>query len=324
MIDAYATACASGWARAGYDIVHAQDCISAHAALTLRDDGADPARAAHRPPRRRLHARRRSWPASAARSSRPDAVLCVPRPGSTRVRGRVRRRGPAWCATASTPSATGPPATPPSAPPLRAALGSRRPPRRAGHRRHRAPQGVARAARGLRAPAPRAARARPAAGRGRRRDAVRPPRRDRALRTPRARSSGLDDRFVRVLGPVADERARAPLPRRRRLRLPLRSRGLRARGARGLASGAAGGRHRPRRPARRRRARAQRAAWRRPATPTRSGASSAAPPSDRRPARPAARRRARGGRRATAGTPRPRAHERAYADLLARTAAVPA
>ena len=39
----------------GFDIVHTQDCLSANAALALRDAGADRPRAAHGPPRRRLH-----------------------------------------------------------------------------------------------------------------------------------------------------------------------------------------------------------------------------------------------------------------------------
>ena len=57
--------------------------------------------------------------------------------------------------------------------------------------------------------------------------------RDEIDRFPPLREElGLDGR-VRVLGPVADARARAPLPRRRRLRPPLGEGGLRARGARG-------------------------------------------------------------------------------------------
>ena len=55
-------------------------------------------------------------------------------------------------------------------------------------------------------------------------------------------ASALDlDGSVRVLGPVTDARARAPLPRRRRLRVPLGQGGLRPRRARGAGRRAAGG-----------------------------------------------------------------------------------
>ena len=55
MLDAYREGLRPLLGDGGFDVVHAQDCLSANAALALRDEGVDRPRAAHRPPRRRLH-----------------------------------------------------------------------------------------------------------------------------------------------------------------------------------------------------------------------------------------------------------------------------
>ena len=78
MIAAYREGLRAPLADGGFDVVHAQDCISANAALALRDDGRRAPRDAHRPPRRRLPS-----PSLIACQERsivaPDRVLCVSR-----------------------------------------------------------------------------------------------------------------------------------------------------------------------------------------------------------------------------------------------------
>ena len=230
MIAAYATACADRSRDGGFDVVHAQDCLSANAALDAARRGPDPARDPHRPPRRRLHARRRSSPASTARSSSPTRVLCVSPPWVERVRDEFGVRGRAR-AQRRRPRAL--PARPRRgrARATARARGPRRPPRRAHRRRHRAAQGLAHAARGLRgacaASCPSATRCCVVAGGATLfdyRDEI-----ERFARRAR-RSSASTTHRARARPGRADERARAALPRRRRLRLPLGEGGLRARG----------------------------------------------------------------------------------------------
>ena len=59
MIEAYPTGLREPLPTGGFDVVHAQDCLSANAALDAARRGRDRPRHPHRPPRRRLHARRR-------------------------------------------------------------------------------------------------------------------------------------------------------------------------------------------------------------------------------------------------------------------------
>ena len=85
MIDAYATGLRERLGTRRYDIVHAQDCISAHAALTLRDDGLIPhvLRTVH-------HVDAFTTPSLVACQRRsivaPDVVVCVTPPWVERVR----------------------------------------------------------------------------------------------------------------------------------------------------------------------------------------------------------------------------------------------
>ena len=85
MIDAYATGLRERLGTRRYDIVHAQDCISAHAALTLRDEGLVPhvLRTVH-------HVDAFTTPSLVACQRRsivaPDAVVCVTPPWVERVR----------------------------------------------------------------------------------------------------------------------------------------------------------------------------------------------------------------------------------------------
>ena len=170
MIAAYRDGLRPLLASGRFDIVHAQDCLSANAALELRDEGtiAHVVRTVH-------HVddfRSPSLVACQDRSIRdPDRVVCVSEAWVGRVRtefgvdaGLVtngveleRFRPPADAAARARD---------------RAALRPRRAPVRARHRRHRAPQGLAHAGRGLRRPAAGASRPPAAARDRRRRDAV--------------------------------------------------------------------------------------------------------------------------------------------------------
>jgi glycosyltransferase-like protein len=85
MIEAYAIGLRARLRRRRYDVVHAQDCISAHAALVLRDEGAiaHVLRTVH-------HVDAFSSPSLIACQRHsivgPDAVVCVSRPWVKRVR----------------------------------------------------------------------------------------------------------------------------------------------------------------------------------------------------------------------------------------------
>ena len=138
----------------GFDIVHSQDCLSANAALALRDEGVIDARDPHRAPRRRLHL---------AVADRLPGPL-DPRPGRAAVRlGAVGATG--WptssasargsSATASTPAVIARRADPAERDRDRAAAGLDGQLTILSDRRDRAAQGVADAARGIR-PAARA------------------------------------------------------------------------------------------------------------------------------------------------------------------------
>jgi hypothetical protein len=84
----------------GYDVVHAQDCLSANAALALRDDGVID----HvlRTVTTSTTSRRRRWsPARTARSSSPTACCASRSRGSSGWPASSGSR-PASCATAST------------------------------------------------------------------------------------------------------------------------------------------------------------------------------------------------------------------------------
>ena len=93
----------------GFDVVHAQDCLSANAALALRDEGVVDARAPHRAPRRRLHvAVADRVPGPLDRRARPRAVRVGAR-GCARLARRVRRARPARAQRRRHRRASGPP-----------------------------------------------------------------------------------------------------------------------------------------------------------------------------------------------------------------------
>ena len=170
----------------GYDVVHTQDCLSANAALALRDEGVIDHVHAHRPPRRRLHvAVADRVPGPLDRRARPRAVR-VAAVGGAAAR-RVRRRAPASSPTASTAAASGPPRDGAERADARrlAGLGERFAVLTVGGIEPR--KGSLTLLEGFAKLRERAARARPAADR-RRHDAVRLPARARALRR-RARTS---------------------------------------------------------------------------------------------------------------------------------------
>ena len=85
MIDAYATGLRDALTRRRFDVVHAQDCISAHAALVLRDEGLIPhvLRTVH-------HVDAFTTPSLIACQHRsivaPDVVVCVTQPWVDRLR----------------------------------------------------------------------------------------------------------------------------------------------------------------------------------------------------------------------------------------------
>ena len=188
MIEAYSEGLRPLLGGGRFDIVHAQDCLSANAALALRDEGAieHVIRTVH-------HVDDFTSPSLVECQDRsivsPDHVLCVSPPWVERLRDGVRRQRRRSCPTGWTRTASGRRATPPSARRAPARRRRRRPPGRPDRRRRRAAQGLADAARGLRAPARDARLPRPAAADRRRRDPVRLPPRARPLRGARAASS---------------------------------------------------------------------------------------------------------------------------------------
>ena len=204
MVAAYREGLRPLLAGGGFDVVHAQDCISANAALDLRDEGVIDARRAHRPPRRRLHLAVARSPARTARSSRPTSCSASREPWVAAAAPTSSASRPGSCATASTAPASAPPRDAAERAADRAALGlgDRLAVLTVGGIEPR--KGSLTLLEGFAAAARAGARARPAAARRRRRDAVRLPRRDRALRRPRARA----------------RRQRARAPRRHRRRRP--------------------------------------------------------------------------------------------------------
>ena len=301
LIDAYTDGLRAPLRDGGFDVVHAQDCISANAALDAARRGRRRRRRAHRPPRRRLPlAVAHRLPGALDRRARPRArrLDAVDRAAARRVRRRGRARRP----TASTPSASARRATPASARAARDAAGldgelailtvGGIEPRKGSLTLLRA-FAAARAALPERRPVLLVAR---------RRDALRPPRRDRPLpRAARATSTS-----------TARARARPGRPTRELeglyraadvFALPSTKEGFGLAVLEALAAGAARGRLGPRR--------LPRPTWptatarcmapgRRPrrARPTRSCARRATPSSPRGCATAGAR-----WRRATAGTP---------------------
>ena len=97
----------------GFDIVHTQDCLSANAALALRDAGAidHVLRTVH-------HVDDFTSPSLIECQDRsilePDHVVCVSQPWVERLQARLRRRRPGSSPTASTRAASGHRATAPS------------------------------------------------------------------------------------------------------------------------------------------------------------------------------------------------------------------
>ena len=91
MLEAYAEGLRPLLADGRYDIVHAQDCLSANAALALRDEGVidHVIRTVH-------HVDDFTSPSLIECQDRsiiaPDHVLCVSQPWVERLRARVRRR----------------------------------------------------------------------------------------------------------------------------------------------------------------------------------------------------------------------------------------
>ena len=145
MVAAYREGLRPLLADGGFDIVHAQDCISANAALDLRDEGVieHVVRTVH-------HVDDFISPSLIACQDRsilaPDLVLCVSHAVDRAPARRVRRRRPGSCATASTATASARRATPAERAADRARARPRRPPGGADRRRHRAAQGLADAA----------------------------------------------------------------------------------------------------------------------------------------------------------------------------------
>ena len=235
-----------------YDIVHAQDCLSANAALALRDEGVieHVIRTVH-------HVDEFTSPSLIECQDRsiiaPDHVLCVSQPWVDRLRAEFGVSAGLVSNGVDTHRFR-PPRDAAERADARRRAGRRGPPGRADRRRRRAAQGLADAARGLRAPARRAALPRPGAADRGRHDAVRLPPRGRPLRGPRGRARPHAPR-----APARRARAgrdRAPVPRRGRVRVPVGQGGLRAGGAGGAGRrrAARGLRHRrlPRLPDRRR------------------------------------------------------------------------
>ena len=93
MLEAYTDGLRPLLGAGGYDVVHSQDCLSANAALALRDEGVDRPRDPHRPPRRRLHvAVARRVPGPLDHRARPPAVRLGAVGGAAAPRVRRRRR----------------------------------------------------------------------------------------------------------------------------------------------------------------------------------------------------------------------------------------
>ena len=213
---------------------------------TLRDEGVDRPRDPHRAPRRRLHlAVAGRVPGPLDPRARPRAVRLASRGSSALARefgvraGLVRNgvdTAPLPAAARRAPSAR--------ATARRAGLGDRFTVLTVGGIEPR--KGSLTLLEGFAAAARARARARPAAADRRRHDAVRLPPRARALRRARATSSASAS-TCGVLGALEPRRARAAVPRRRRVRVPVGQGGLRARRARGAGRRAAGRRLRPRR-----------------------------------------------------------------------------
>ena len=179
MLAAYRDGLADPLAEGRFDLIHSQDCLSANAALELRDAGIVPhvIRTVH-------HVDDFTSPSLVECQDRsilrPDALLCVSEPWIDRLAEPVRRpRRARRQRRRHPPLPAG--ARRRRAPALPGRVRPRRPVRGAGDRRDRAAQGLADAARGIRPAARARARARPAAGRRRRRDAVRLPPRGRPL-----------------------------------------------------------------------------------------------------------------------------------------------
>ena len=236
MVAAYREGLRPLLADGGFDIVHAQDCISANAALDLRDEGVieHVVRTVH-------HVDDFISPSLIACQDRsilaPDLVLCVSQPWIERladefgVEARLVRNG-VDCDRFRAPRDAAERAADRDA----LGLGDRLTVLTVGGIEPRKGsltllEGFAR----LRAQAPELD---PLLLDRRRRDAVRLPRRDRPLRRPRARARRRRARAQRRHGHA--RRARAPLPRRRRLRVPVDEGGLRPRRARGARRGPAG------------------------------------------------------------------------------------
>ena len=183
----------------GFDVVHAQDCLSANAALALRDEGVIDARDPHRPPRRRLHARRRS-------SSARIRSIARARPRAVRLAAVGRARSAT--SSASRPGLVGNGVDTDRFRPPRDAGRARAPTaRRAGLDERLAVltvggieprKGSLTLLEAFAALRERVPDRRPAARDRRRRDAVRLPRRARALRTTRAAALGLDGARARA------------------------------------------------------------------------------------------------------------------------------
>ena len=255
-----ATACARSSRDGGFDVVHAQDCISANAALALRDEGVDRPRDPHRPPRRRLPL------AVAHRVPDPLDRRARPRRCASRRRGSARVRDEFGVEAGLVGNGVDPERYRPARDAAeRARRARRRGPERAPRdphgRRDRAAQGLAHAARGLRrrraTRCPTAARccSSPAA----RRCSTTA---TRSTASTRARRSSALDGDLRVLGPVEDAELEGLYRAADVFALPVDEGGLRARRPRGARRRAARGRVRPRRvprvPRRRRRARCSR------------------------------------------------------------------
>ena len=219
----------------GFDLIHSQDCLSANAALELRDAGVVPhvIRTVH-------HIDDFTSPSLVECQDRsilrPDALLCVSEPWVARLGTEFGVRAELVSNGVDTHRYR--PARRVRAPCGSGAGRARRPLHRAHDRRDRAAQGLADAARGLRQAARARARARLAAGRRRRRDAVRLPPRGRPL--PRAGRRTRDrGRGARAREP-ARPRDRVAVPGRRRVRVPIDQGGLRAGRARGARVRVAG------------------------------------------------------------------------------------
>ena len=313
MLAAYRDGLAEPLAEGRFDLIHSQDCLSANAALELRDAGDRPACDPHRPSRRRLHL---------ALADRVSGPLDPPaRRAAVRVRAlvdaaaaRVRR-------------------------PRRARRQRRRhPPVPAGARRLRAPRATGRAfglgdrftVLTIGGIEPRKGSLTLLEGFARLRELA--PELDPLLVVAggatlfdyrhevdrfNARLGGARARTrVRVLGSLAGPRDRVAVPGRRCVRVPLDQGGLRAGRARGARVRAAGGGLRRSTSSRRTFRTARTRCWFRSATATRSGAALARlgryPATARGPASgwPPHRRRSYTWERAAI------AHERVYDELL--------